>query len=54
MSFKEVIELALKGYKIKREWWKQGHYIELKDNGFVDENGVEYIIERYGSDWEIY
>lgn len=54
MSFKEMIELALKGYKVKKSWWRKGHYIELKDNGFVDENGEEYIINKYGNDWEIF
>ena len=54
MSFKEMIELALKGYKVRKNWWRKGHYIELKDNGFVDENGEEYIIDKYGTNWELY
>ncbi len=54
MTFKEAVELTLKGYKIKRSYWKKGHYIELKDNGFIDENEVVYIIDKYGNDWELY
>lgn len=54
MSFKEVVELALKGCRIRKSWWKKEHYITLRNNGFYDENDKEYFIENYGNDWEVY
>lgn len=56
MNFKEAVALMTEGGKVKLKWWKKGLYIELKEDGFYNQDGKRKFLDtqHIRGEWEVH